>query len=69
MDNDTNKDKTKLTEILNEITNLKNYSNELAVNIRGEKLENYVNNLIKNINALETKVETVYEKENEKVED
>ena len=56
-----NNDKTKLDEILNEIINLKRYSNELASNTRGEKLENYINNLTKNINSLENKIEYLYE--------
>ena len=60
---DDNKDKLKLKEILDEIENLANYSNELALNTRGEKLGNYVDNLIKNVTVLKTKVETIYEKE------
>ncbi len=55
------KDKIKLLELLDVIENLKNYSGELALNTRGEKLGNYVDNLIKNVNTMKTKVETVYE--------
>ena len=58
--NDKAKDKEKLQEILNEIANLKRYNNELANNTRGEKLENYINSLSRNINNLNDKVENVY---------
>ena len=57
------KDKVKLLELLDVIENLKNYSGELALNTRGEKLGNYVDNLIKNVNTMKTKVETIYENE------
>lgn len=56
-----NNDKVKIQEILNELTNLKNYSNDLANNIRGEKLENYTDSLNKNINILDNKTENIYE--------
>ena len=62
------KDKIKLDEIMNEISNLKKYSNELASNTRGEKLENYIDSLTKNINSLEIKIETMYEESFEKTE-
>ncbi len=55
------KDKIKLLELLDVIENLKNYSGELALNTRGEKLGNYTENLMKNINVLKTNVETIYE--------
>ena len=58
--NDKAKDKEKLQEILNEIANLKRYNNELANNTRGEKLENYINCLSRNINNLNDKVENIY---------
>ncbi len=54
------KDKAKIQEILDEIDNLKKYSNDLANNTRGEKLENLVNNLNKNINLLNNKTEEIY---------
>ena len=54
-------DKAKIQEILNEISNLKRYSSELANNTRGEKLENYINSLSKNINTLNDKVELIYQ--------
>ena len=62
MDDNTNQDKIKIQEILDEITNLRKYSGDLANNIRGEKLEEYVDNLNKSINSLEEKVEIIYDK-------
>jgi hypothetical protein len=59
--NDKAKDKEKLLEILNEINNIKRYNNELANNTRGDKLENYIVALARNINILETKTEEVYQ--------
>jgi hypothetical protein len=59
--NDKAKDKEKLQEILNEINNIKRYNNELANNTRGDKLENYIGALARNINILETKTEEVYQ--------
>ena len=55
------KDKQKLQEILNEIINLQKYCNELASNTRGEKLEEYINNLSKNITILNNNVEKAYQ--------
>lgn len=62
MDDNNNQDKIKIQEILDEITNLRKYSGDLANNIRGEKLEEYVDNLNKSINSLEEKVEIIYDK-------
>ena len=59
--NDNTKDKEKLQEIIDEIANLKRYNNELANNTRGDKLENYINSLSRNINNLNDKVETIYQ--------
>ena len=55
------KDKVKIQEIMNEIANLKRYSNELGNNVRGDKLENYINNFSKNINLLNDEVEKIYQ--------
>jgi len=55
------KDKQKIEEILNEINNLKKYCNELANNTKGQKLENYINNLNKTIQLLNNKVEIIYQ--------
>ena len=68
MNDELIKDKTKLDELLYELTNLKKHSNELASNTRGEKLENYIDNLSKNINSLENKVETIYEENFKNIE-
>lgn len=60
--NDTRiNDKMKVQEILNEISNLKKYSNELTNNISGVKLENLINNLTKNINVLNDETEKIYD--------
>ena len=60
--NDTRiNDKMKVQEILNEISNLKKYNNELSNSIRGEKLENLINNLNKNLNMLNEKTEKIYD--------
>jgi len=56
-----NKDKLMLDDILNELDNLKKYSNELASNTRGDKLESYINSMKKNIFFLENNVEKVYD--------
>ena len=61
MDNDINNDKLKIEEILEEIQNLKKYNRELANNTSGEKLENYIDSLSKDINQFEINVERVYE--------
>lgn len=60
MDDTKINDKAKILEILNEIANLKAYSSELYNNTRGEKLDNYNNNLAKNIAMLNDKVENIY---------
>lgn len=59
--NDKAKDKEKIQVILDEIANLKRFNNELANNTRGDKLENYINSLSRNINILNDKVEMVYQ--------
>ena len=59
--NDKIKDKEKIQVILDEIANLKRYNNELASNTRGEKIENYINSLARNINVLNDKVENIYQ--------
>lgn len=51
------KDKAKLQEILNELSDLKKYCNELSNNTRGEKLEKYINGLSKSITSLNNLVE------------
>jgi len=63
MNNGLVQDKVKLQEILDEISNLKRYCNDLVNNTRGEKLENYIDNLNKSIISLENAIEIIYEKE------
>ena len=58
---DKSKYKVKIQEILNELDNLKRYSNELANNVRGDRLENYINNLSRNVVLLSEQTEKVYE--------
>lgn len=54
-------DKEKIQEILNEIERLKTYCNELGNNTRGPNLEEYINNLSKNITLLNNEVERIYD--------
>ena len=61
MDDTRITDKARIQEILNEISNLKKYNNELGNSIRGEKLENLINNLNKNLNMLNEKTEKIYD--------
>ena len=58
---DKAKDKMKLQEIMDELSNLKKYSSDLSNNTRGDALENYINTLSKNINLLDEEVENIYE--------
>ena len=60
MDETKINDKIKMQEIINEITNLKIYCGELANNTRGEALDNYINNLEKNINLFGDEAEKIY---------
>lgn len=61
MDESKIQDKVKMKEILNEIANLKKYSNELSSNTRGEKLENYINELKNKITILNNEAEEAYD--------
>ena len=54
-------DKQKIKDIITEIDNLKKYNNQIATNISGEVLENYVNKMNKDILDLEKDVELIYE--------
>ena len=62
MNEDIGKIKLKMQDIINEVTNLKRYNNELGNNIKGEKLENYIDKLNKEIMIAEDNVETIYSK-------
>ncbi len=53
-------DKIKMQEIMTEINNLKNLTNELANNTRGESLENYITTLSRNITLFNNKTESIY---------
>ncbi len=57
--NDKISDKAKMLEILNDVETLKQYGHELAENTRGEKLEDHINQLLKNITLLNNKVEDI----------
>ncbi len=57
---DKTKDKAKLQEMINELSNLKKYCNELGYNTRGDKLERYINALSKNITLFDNEVENIY---------
>ena len=63
MNDNINNDKLKIEEILEEIQNLKKYSRELANNTSGEKLENFIDSLSKDINQFEINVEKIYEEQ------
>lgn len=62
------KDKDKLEEILNEIEKIRKYNNDLASNTKGDKLENYIDSLDKDINSLKIKVEKIYEENFNEIE-
>ncbi len=68
MNNDINNDKIKLEEMINEIVKLKSYSKELANNTRGNKLEDYIDVLSRNILSLQNKVETIYDENYRNIE-
>ncbi len=55
------KDKLIFDDILIEIDNLKKYNNELANNVRGDELENYINKVNSNIHNYENNIEKIYE--------
>ena len=62
MDDQSLKNKQKIQNVINEINNLKKYTNELANNISGEKLEEYCNKITKDIVKAQDKVEELYTK-------
>ena len=62
MDNDITKNKLKMQDIINEITLLKKYNNDLLSNSKGEKIEGYLNKLNKDITKAQDKVEIIYTK-------
>ena len=64
MDEKENKNKQKIQNILNEIDLLKKYSKDLANASQGDKLENYINKLDKDIIKAQNKLEEMYTENN-----
>ena len=62
MTNEEAKSKLKMQDIFNELINLKKYNSDLYNNVRGEKLENYLNELDKSILKAQNKAEDIYTK-------
>ena len=62
MTNEEAKSKLKMQDIFNELINLKKYNSDLHNNVRGEKLENYLNELDKSILKAQNKAEDIYTK-------
>ena len=60
MDNNVDKTKLRIQDIMSEIANLKKYNNDLRANCSGEKLEEYLDRLNNNIVQTQIKVENIY---------
>ena len=60
MDNNVDKTKLRIQDIMNEIANLKKYNNDLRANCSGEKLEEYLDKLNNNIVQTQVKIENIY---------
>ena len=60
MDNNVDKTKLRMQDIMNEIANLKKYNSDLRANCNGEKLEEYLDKLNNNIVQAQIKVENIY---------
>ena len=61
--NDTdNKNKLKMQDTINELINIKKYNNDLFSNVKGDKLENYLNELNKSVVKAQDMAETIYAK-------
>ena len=60
MNDEIGKNKLKLQDIMIEIDNLKKYASDLANNSQGEKLENYIDKLEKDIEKAQDKLEIIY---------
>lgn len=54
------KNKLKMADIISELNSIKKYNSELFNNVRGEKLENYLNELDKSITKAQNQAETLY---------
>ena len=60
MNEEMSKNKLKMNDIVNEITNIKKYNNDLANNLKGDKLEEYLDKLNKDIIKAQDKIENIY---------
>ena len=60
MNDEINKNKLKLEEVIKEIDNLKKYVNNLANNSKGAKLEEFIDKLDKDVIKVQNKAETLY---------
>ena len=64
---DIAKEKIKTRDILVEVDNLKKYVDQIANNVRSEKLESFINTMDKNIAILQTETENFYNENYDKV--
>ncbi len=60
MDNNRIDIKVKTQIILDEIDNLDKYSKRMSINVRGNKLESYMDNINKSITKLKNETEIFY---------
>ena len=62
MNDEKIENKVKMQYIISELTNLKKYNSELFNNTNGEVLENYLNELNRNISKAQNEAENLYTK-------
>ncbi len=60
MNDNVDKSKLRMHDIMEEIANLKKYNSELMANCSGDKLEEYLNQLNSNIVKAQIKAEEIY---------
>lgn len=60
MNDEINKNKIKIEEIMKEIDDIKGYINSLANNSKGDKLEGFIDKLDKDVIKTQNKLETIY---------
>ena len=60
MNDEINKNKIKIEEIMKEIDDIKKYVNTLANNSKGDKLEGFIDKLDKDVIKTQNKLETMY---------
>lgn len=60
MSEDISKEKLKTQDILSEIENLKKCTNQIANNVRSNKIESLVDNINNNVNKLQNETEVFY---------